>query len=219
MRKKQFESLCRTLLPELPGFACRGWLLHARPVGHVLRGFCCDDSGFDRELFAVVVFFLPLYVPTEYIHFSVGGDRLRDERGCEIWWNIKSPTLRRELLGSIRRQGLPFLEPVVEPRDVVTAIERLGFHRRPFRCEARAYSLAMADDRTGADAALDELASSLDSAVAWQAEMQQRAEQLRKALKNAPEDAQRLLGEWERFSKEKLGLCDADRLVQKRDRR
>lgn len=206
MKKKQFETLCKKLLPELPGFACKGWLLHVDPIGHVLRGFCCDDSGFDPDKFAVTVFFLPLYVPTKYLHFNMG-HRLKDAKGCDIWWNLNDSQLRDELLGCIQRDGLPFLNGVQEPLQVTTAIQQLGADSDPYRLEAMAYSLVMADDFPAAQQALDRLVKALDRSIPWQAEMSDRATHLgQKLLGSKPQEAKRQLAEWEQATKKNLGL-------------
>jgi hypothetical protein len=205
MKKRQFESLCRTLLPNLPAFACNGWLLYAQPVGHVLRGFCCDDSGFDPQKFALTVFFLPLYVPTKHVHFNMG-HRLKDARGCDIWWNLSAPQLHDELLGYIQRDGLPFLKDVEQPSQVANAINQLGADRDPYRLEAIAYSLIMTDDVAAARQALDHLVKSLDSSISWQSDMMQRALQLGHDLSADPEEARHQLGEWERATITNLGL-------------
>jgi hypothetical protein len=205
MKKREFESLCKKLLPQLSGFVCKGWLLYAQPVGHVLRGFCCDDSGFDPHKFAVTVFFLPLYVPTKHLHFNMG-HRLKDERGCDIWWNLNDAQLREELLGRIQREGLPFLHEVGQPRQVATAIQQLGGEADPYRLEAVAYSLAMADDYAGAQQGLDRLLKALDAKIAWQAEMMERAKRLGEKLKADPQGAKQLLGEWEQATVSNLGL-------------
>src|SRR5438094_328640 len=114
MKKRQFELMCRRLLPELPGFACKGWLLFATPVDGILRGFYCDQSGFDPARFSVTVFSLPLYVPTRYVHFAMGRG-LEDEKGCEKWWTVNAPDLASDLLGRVKVQGLPFLAGTETP--------------------------------------------------------------------------------------------------------
>jgi len=205
MKKKQFESLCKTLLPHLPGFACKGWLLYAEPVGHVLRGFCCDPSGFNPQEFAVWVFFLPLYVPKKYLSFNFG-HRLKDARGCEKWWNLNDPRLRDDLLAAIQQQGLPFLEGVRQPRDVATTILRLGMGSNLHGMEAVAYSLAMEGDVAGAQQALERLTKALDRDIAWQAEMMDRATLLARKLDIDPEEARRQLAEWEQATLKNLGL-------------
>lgn len=205
MKKKHFESLCKKLLPALPGFACKGWLLHADPVGHVLRGFCCDDSGFDPGKFAVTVFFLPLYVPTKHLHFNMG-HRLKDANGCDIWWNLNDPQLHFELLSYIQRDGLPYLNGVQEPFQVTTAIQQLGA-TDPYRLEAIAYSLVMADDFHTARQTLDRLEKTLDKSIPWQAEMSDRATHLdQKLLGNDPKGAKQQLAEWEQATRKSLGL-------------
>ena len=208
MKKKQFESLCKSLLPYLPGFDCKGWLLYARPVGHILRGFCCDDSGFDPQKFAVTVFFLPLYVPTKHIHFNMG-QRLKDERGCDIWWSLSDPRLCDELLACIERQGLPFLDGVKQPCDVVTAIQRLGPGRDPYRFEAVAYSHVLASDFQQTTASMNRLLGILDTGIGWQAEMYNRAKGLLTTLESEPNKARLTLERWERETIENLGLGNA----------
>jgi hypothetical protein len=205
MKKKQFESLCKTLLPNLPGFVCKGWLLYADPMGHVLRAFCGDDSGFDPQIFTVWVFFQPLYVPKKHVSFNMGY-RLKDTRGCDRWWNINDPRLRDELLVSIQRDGLPFLEGIKQPADVVTAIHRLGADSDPYKMEAVAYSLAMADDVAAAQQALERLTKALDRGIPWQAEMMERAMQLARKLGVDPQEAKRQLAEWEQATVKNLGL-------------
>jgi hypothetical protein len=205
MKKKQFETLCKTLLPYLPGFSCKGWLLFAKPVNHVLRGFCCDDSGFDQQKFAVTVFYLPLYVPTKHLHFNMGR-RLKDARGCDIWWNLSEPQLRDELAACIQRDGLPFLEGVSQPHDVPIAVHRYGADSDPYKLEAIAYSLAMTDDVLAAQQALERLAKVLDRDIAWQVEMAERATLLAQKLSIDPQEARRQLAEWEQTTMKNLGL-------------
>lgn len=205
MKKKQFEALCKKLLPDLPGFACKGWLLYAHPVSHILRGFCCDDSGFDPTSFAVSVFVLPLYVPTQHVYFNYG-HRLRDERGCANWWNIQEPDSASKLLSSIQREGLPFLDGVRQPSQMVALVERLPGNTNPHSLEAIAYSLAMANEYVAAQSALDRLVKALDVKIGWQAEMMERAKQLGEKLNIDPQGVKQLLTEWEQATVKNLGL-------------
>jgi len=197
--------MCRNILPDLPGFACQGWLLYAHPVSHILRGFCCDGSSFDPSIFTVTVFVLPLYVPTTHLHFNMG-NRLKDERGCDKWWNIQEPDLANKLLNSIQREGLPFLDGVRQPSQMVALVERLPGNTNPHSLEAIAYSLAMADDYVAAETALDRLVKALDVKIGWQAEMMERAKQLGEKLNTDPQGVKQLLTEWEQATVRSLGL-------------
>jgi hypothetical protein len=205
MKKKQFESVCKSILPTLPGFACNGWLLYAHPVVHILRGFCCDDSGFDATRFAVSVFVLPLYVPRKQLHLSFG-NRLKDERGCDKWWNIEESELANKLFSSIQREGLPFLDGVCQPSQVATLVQQLPGNTNPPSLEAIAYSLAMADEYVAAQSALDRLVKALDVNIPWQAEMLERAKLLGQKLSSNPQGAKQLLAEWEQATIKNLGL-------------
>jgi len=206
MKKKQFESLCKKLLPNVPGFNCKGWLLYAHPVGHVLRGFCCDGSGFDSTKFTVEVFCLPLYVPTNHIYFLFG-DRLRDERGCEIWWDVNDPKLADDLLFRIKAQGIPFLTAIQSPNDLVEAAQKLPPTQEARKWETIAYSLAMANEYNAAQLALDRLVKAFDVNIPWHIEMMERAKQLGEKLKTDAQGAKELLVEWQQATMKNLGLC------------
>jgi hypothetical protein len=205
MKNKQFESLCKTLLPHLPGFACKGWLLYAEPVDHILRGFCCDGSGFDATKFTVYVFVLPLYVPTNHLYFTFG-NRLKDDRGCEKWWNVNDRSVREDLLFRVRSEGLPFLNGIRSPRDLVKKAQELPATLDPYKFETIAYSLAMAEDVDVARQALDRLVKALDRSISWQAEMMERATQLAGKLSTDPQGAKHQLVEWEQATVKNLGL-------------
>jgi hypothetical protein len=230
MRKKQFETICNKLLPHLPGFACNGWLLYATPVGHVLRGFCCDPSGFDRTRFTVVVFALPSYVPAAHLSFTFG-HRLKDNRGCDYWWDTQDTNLVENLLTCIVEQGLPFLAALDDPKRMVELAKEVEFegqsewlrHRReqclpmsleeevfrirnPYVLEAIAYSEVVAEDYGAAETGLSDLVKQLDKTIPWQGEMLERANVLKAKLNSAPQEAKQLLLDWEKTTLRNLGL-------------
>jgi hypothetical protein len=196
MKKKQFESLCGEILSNLPGFSCKGWLLHAVPLDHILRGFCCDGSSFDPSIFTVTVFVLPLYVPTTHLHFNMG-KRLKDERGCDKWWNIGEADLSSKLLSSVQHDGLPFLCGVRSPSEIIAVVQRLPGSSNPHSLEAIAYSLAMAGEYFAAQLALERLVKALDVKISWQLEMAERAKLLAEKLNADPEAGKLLLATWE----------------------
>ena len=53
MRAKDFVTLEKRLLPNLPNFTIKGPLLFIVPIGHTLRGFHFDGSSFDKKAFYV----------------------------------------------------------------------------------------------------------------------------------------------------------------------
>jgi len=204
MKVKQFQALAKKLLPHLPGYALERKLLYATPVGHVLRGFCLEASGFDATGFYVWVFFQPLYVPAEHLHLTLG-ERLR-YMGSE-GWNITDANVEDRLLESIRTQGLPFLTGVEEPLGVAdVSRKRWGELRNPHIWEAIAYSLIMGNDYSAARAALQRLLASLDGGVEWQEQIKLRAEKVKSKLDANPEEAKRQLEEWELSTKTNLRL-------------
>jgi hypothetical protein len=187
----------------MPGFVHKGRLLYASPLNHVLRAFNFDSSAFDKETFYVAVFFLPLYIPASHLHLSFG-ERLRSPKGQV--WNLSDPCVREELLACIQGVGLPFLERPRHPCDVAAAIQELGADDDPYRLEAIAYSLAMSDDVSAAQLALERLIKGLDRSTTWQTEMMERATQLAHKLAGNPQEARRQLAEWEQATVKNLGL-------------
>ena len=156
-------------------------------------------------IFTVTVFVLPLYVPTAHLYFNYG-HRLRDNRGCEKWWNIEEPDLALKLLDCIQREGLPFLERVQEPSQLISLVERLPGNTNPHSLEAIAYSLAITDNYACAQVALDRLLKVLDVNIGWQAEMMERATQFAEVLTVDPQAAKGLLVELEQTTVKNLGL-------------
>ena len=187
----------------MPGFMQKGLMLYASPLKHVLRGFYFEGSGFDSAAFYVWAFFLPLYVPSTHVSFNFG-KRLGEGSGKR--WNLNAPSLHDELWASIQRDGLPFLEGVKEPCDLPEAILQLGTNFDPYRMEAVAYSLAMADDVASAKQALERLRNGLDMGISWQAEIGERAEQLAVKLADSSHKAKIQLAEWEKITVNNLGL-------------
>jgi hypothetical protein len=179
-------------------------MLYTSSLNHVIRGFYFEDSGFDPSAFYAWAFFLPLYIPTTHISFSFGR-RLGDGSGKR--WNTDDPRLIDELLGCIQRDGLPFLNGVQEPFQVMTAIQHLGADSDPYGLEAIAYSLLLTGDFPAAQEALDHLVKSLDINISWQSEMRDRAAHLsKKLLGNDPQESRQQLAEWEQMTRKSLGF-------------
>ena len=94
MKKKEFASLARQLLPHFSGMVVHIPLMLLRPVKPVLRGICFEGSGSDPKTFYVWKFWLPLYVPRKRISFT-HGERLRDKGGAEMWNVTESRLVER----------------------------------------------------------------------------------------------------------------------------
>lgn len=210
MKKRQFERIARKLVPEMPGFVARGWTIYHTPVDHLMRGFCCDDSGFNPTLFTVWVFALPLYVPTDGIGLSFGR-RLTGDNGAEKWWDVSEADTESNLLRSIKSEGFAFLDKLCNPRDLVAYIKRSPACNTLRYLEALSLSYAVLDEYTNAIECIEELNARLNPEVGWQFELKERGEKLADLLRTDPEAAKRQLWEWEMDSKKTLEiLTDSD---------
>jgi len=193
MKTQDFEAIGRTLLPNLPGFAVKGCLLFARPVRHLLRGACFDDSSFDTNLFFVHAFVQPLYVPFDTVALNLGW-RLG---GAAHRWDAKDPELIDKLRDGMRGAVMPFLLQVSTPLDLVETARRLNWLGDVRVRESVAYSLARAGNAGEAMEALEDLVKGIDPTSEWQRQMADQAEGLRNLLDKDPAGAQSQLDEWE----------------------
>jgi hypothetical protein len=200
MTKKEFLALEKRLLPNFPGFAICGSLTFIPPVGHTLRGFDFDPSGFDKKGFYVTVFFLPLCVPRKYFSFEFG----KSLKGTG--WRADEPGLEEQIIAAMQKE-VPFLKSLRMPRDVLEAVKSVKrTFKDPYKYEAIAYMLIRTGESTEGICALDELLNLLDPAIQWHREMADRARALRSLLVRDPTDAQRQLQAWETESVRNLGL-------------
>lgn len=203
MRTKDFVSLAKRLLPELPGFVANGPMIFIRPVGHILRGFYFEGSSFDSKSFYVWMFILPLCVPAEHISFSLG-KRIRGAGGER--WHIDAPDVVPELKDLLKREAVSNLSRIGSLRDFVDAASRWGSSDDPQTQEALAYVLARASKGGDAVLAIDQLLRSLHTNIPWQVEMTERAKTLKTKIQEDPAEAQRQLETWERQTAKNLGI-------------
>lgn len=164
-----------------------------RPIEHTLRGFCFESHSYEAKLFYVWVFFLPLFVPTKHISFSLG-NRIAGRDGER--WNADAPNVVTDLRVALKRDGLPFLRGLRSARDVAHAAQSLGRSQSLYVQQAIAYALAYAGEAKRAVKALEALISAADMTVPWQKEIAERAMDLKLSLCTESSDALRKLETW-----------------------
>lgn len=200
MTKKEFIALEKRLLPSFPGFTISGRLTFISPVGHTLRGFNFEPSGFDKRGLYLTMLFLPLCIPRKHLSMEFG----KSLRGTG--WNADDPSLESKLV-AVMQNEVPFLKSLRTPRDVLEAVKSVKrTFKDPYKYEAIAYMLIRTGEVTEGIGALDELLNLLDPAISWQSEMADRARALLSLLVQSPSDAQNQLGSWEAESVRNLGL-------------
>ena len=200
MKKKEFETIGKQLLPILPGFVVKGDLLFMRPIGHILRAICFDRS-IDPRSFYVEVFVQPFFVPMEYVVFNFG---YRLGGNCHSW-NADNPNLIAELRAGLKRDALPFLSQITSVSDFVK-MAKSHPSGNPHTPEAIAFALARAGRNKEAIEVLDQLLGQVKLEVLWQREMADRAKSLKSQLLTDPAAAQRQLDAWEAETVKNLGL-------------
>jgi hypothetical protein len=205
MKKKEFEVLGKHIIASMPGYECKGALVYATRLNHVLRGFHFQGSDFDSWTFYVSVFALPLFIPTTYLYLTLG-KRLRHHSGGDMWDKTK-PHFQEELDECIHNEGMAFLGGLEGPKGVITLIEtRFAQSTNPHISEALAYARVMEGDVAEAKAVLDRFLPKLDPNVSWQEEIKTRAMQVRELIAERPAACRQLLEKWEAETTNNLGL-------------
>jgi len=202
MTTKEFVSLEKNLLTELPGFAIKGPLMFIPPAKRLLRGISFEGSSFDKTSFYVAMFVMPLCVPTSYLYFNFG-NRVRRKEGADRWNMGGMPNVVTELGSALKLQAMPFLSRVESLLDFVDEARSSSGNHTP---RAIAFALARAGQISQAVGVLDQLFSQLDLNVAWQRKIGDQSKALRAKLVTSPIEAQQQLEAWEIESVRNLGL-------------
>lgn len=203
MKSKDFSALGKKLLPYLPNYRVKGALIFAEPIDHILRGISFDSSSHSATSFYIHVFFQPLCVPVQFMHWTLG-ERLRDMNNIDGWYSDR-PNLVSDIGEALVAKALPFLDRVETLEGAAEAAEEMGTGNSHVQ-EAAAYCRALAGDTQTALSALENIPDGLNLSVAWQAEQASRIEQFRTLLRNDPAAAKKQLLVWEAETAQKIGL-------------
>jgi hypothetical protein len=152
-------------------------------------------------------FFLPLFVPTDVIHFNYG-KRISSISGQ---WNADSPNLINDLIEAIRVEAIPFLQKVSTLTGALNylkaSVESNGQSVNPHTLEALAYTLIESGEYPSAMKVLVEQKQLLEGAtVPWMIELKARAQLIEERLSESPETALAQLEAWKEETKRKLKL-------------
>ena len=124
MKSRELERLNRTLLlPHLPGWAAKGTLLFATPIGDLLRALDFEPSGFERDVRRVRYFVLPLYVRDRtHVHFGFARVLGGVQGGIGDHWFDFPVAGRAQVMGEIadlvKTEALPWLDRLQTPADL-----------------------------------------------------------------------------------------------------
>jgi len=202
---REFLAIEKRLLPSFPGFTVKGRLMFIHPLGDTLRGFHLEPSAFSKKDFYVNVFFLPLYVLTEHLHFTFGHRIGRDKR-----WSADRSDLETAL-GVEMQKEVRFLAGLKTAKDVAKALGPLtkpneAGYVNPHCYEALAYAHVRAGEIAVAANVIDALLKSINPTVAWESDVASRVRMIRDRLLEKPEKACELLTTWEAKTIRNLGL-------------
>jgi len=217
--QRDIQSLTKLIAPTLGKFQFKRDLMFEVPVAHYLKGFAFDRSGFDKAMFYVEAFIMPLYVPSDHISLLFS-QRLTDN-GSQIWFY--DTTKRERLADALRNimvhQGLPFLALVNDPYDLLERVSELHSNLQDMWVQvAVAYSAVLAnqENKAGemlqlAEAKIQEQISELQKHKITSAEHTELLQQVREVTQcyaQGHKVASRLLRSWELLTLRKLGLTD-----------
>ncbi len=161
MKAKIVNHISRKyLLPNLPDFSVKGHLLYHQDIQYLLRGFCFESSAFNRESFTINVFVQPLYVPRNYLSFTIGNRVGLLNKGRDIWWDYEEAQERKimeEVLSLILSDGIPFLEKHKSLKELTHQYQKSdkGARENKHVIEAVGYAYVLLDDYLNAKKLFD----------------------------------------------------------------
>lgn len=187
----------------MSNFAIRGSLVVMTPMTHTLRGLCFEGSDYDARSFYVSYFFLPLFIPRDYLVLTFG-ERIRCAQGGDRW-NLDDVGVDSALRTAIVERAVPFLSTIRTIQDMIAQLVPYADRRNVHAREAIAYAFARIGDQR-ARAAIQDLERSLDCRIAWQAAMAGRAQTLLEMLRLGPAAVQEQLNQWQAHTISRLAL-------------
>jgi len=217
MKGREFEKLIKKyLLLHLPSFKVKKTELFLYPINYLLRAFSFESSQFDPYNFTIYVFVQPLYVPDDCIVFNIGS-RLGIMAGLgDKWWDYtpeRESIIMDEILSLMKQHGVPFLQRIQTPQDLVEEIKRRfpeEDYPDSYYNEIIAFSLILAGKFEEALQELNRLIYVLKEDPElreWEIERMKRAERLRDMLmEDKKEEAIQLLKEWTVYTARNLRL-------------
>jgi hypothetical protein len=207
MKTKDFTALGKALAVNLPKSCVRGPVTFLLPIGQILRGLQFDGSSLNADSFYVWSFILPLFIPTEFLHGSLG-DRLRLQSGSDRW-NRNYPDLLSTLSDVIQKDALPLLRRAATiPGAIEVLQERLANSggKAGASREALAYCLAFQGEYSAAREHLQKYKALLDLRIAWQKTNADRADLLLAKMSEGQEAVASQLEQWTQLSIQNLKL-------------
>src|SRR3954469_10361943 len=205
MTSKQFVALGKRLRPTLPGFTIWKSRLVMVPLGHTLRGIAFEPSGFSREEFYVNIFFMPLCVPTEQVHFTFGY-RINRKQG----WSVGEEDLEIHLRAALNK-NVEFLTELQTVDDVARSLRPFTQPNErgtvnPHCSEALAYMLLRSGQEKKGRKVIKTALTRINSSVLWQRDIAERLQTILSLLSSGLNDAQSQLVAWEANNISTLGL-------------
>lgn len=227
MRINQLMRVVRQhILPHLPGFRVKRWsFLYATPVSLIWRAFHFQVSYTQKEAFTVWMFAQPLYVPADRPVTDIGESLGRSWYHRNRWWTVQlgdaqsEQQVMDEVLRLIQKVGLPFLERLQTPADIIWWIQKKSDDRdAPYSQEILAYSYILEGDYRRARRIIDRLIPELQyeieesspthrTLVQWIYEPTiDRLTQVKDLLEQSPDLAVQRLYAWRHWSLKQLRL-------------
>lgn len=208
MRSRTLKSkLLTPLAKRLSDFACGKGFVYVVPVCHILRGICFRGSR-DPNGFHVASFIVPLYVPSEHISGNYGCCEI-ESPSPDGWWTIENSNVIDDVVQVAMEAKRRELSGVDGPREFLQRLLSGNNCDRhdPYVMEAIGYSHIMLGDYPSARRELNELIDDLESDdVPWRGPLVDRARLLIESIDHEPANAVTRLGEYERFTREQLGI-------------
>ena len=192
-------------------FIYKGRLLYY-PTDLFLRGFYFEHSSSNKNILALEVFVLPLFIPKEHLSFNFGY-RIRRQTG-EEWWDIENnnmDTIAIELSDAIKTEGIPYLHSVRTP-ELFIKNSAGQLSDSPYWLQAKAYAFCLIENNIQiVNKVLEELINDLqsyneDKSFDWVMEMINRAKELNNAYREDLSTGRKMMDDFIEYTKKHLKI-------------
>jgi hypothetical protein len=179
------------------------------PMNHLYRYFAFAGSSYSTTSFRVNAAIMPLYVPAEFYHVTLGERLKHGNNDTWEWSEAEEQTVFARLKDAMVTQGMPRLGKIQSPLDFARLYSSVDSEKTVNRTEAIAYSLIYAgiyDEGLEQMRELCKYWESSNNPAPFAIEKRNRNKQLCNTLEQNPQEAKNLLIEWEKQTIKNLKL-------------
>lgn len=183
------------------------------PMNHIYRYFSFAGSAYSTATIRVNAAFMPLYVPADFYHVTLGKRLQNGHTDVWEWSEAEETKVFESIRDAMRTQGMERLGKVQSPLDLARMAPLLNSPDSEAVKQAVDYSLIYTGQFEEAQVGMEEYMKPIEirdrrnpPTEPWDLERQRLERELSGLLKQNPEEARQLLLQWEQQTIKNLKL-------------